>query len=239
MLLDRRPQWGFVEIILIYLGIMVSSILFVAWQEEFAALLLTWGIPYNESTFFISAFLVQFFVTVLLIYVFAIVVNKASFRDLGFKVPAKKELLYYGVGGGILLLMIVFLLSIPIAYLNPNLEPQPYEEILRELTQKTSVVWLVIIGVVLAPLSEEMFYRGIIYPVFRRHLGPTWGIVISGIIFGLAHFDLWRAIPLAIGGMGLCYIYEKTRSILVTTVAHGVWNLIMTLMVLQSIQLLT
>jgi membrane protease YdiL (CAAX protease family) len=143
------------------------------------------------------------------------------------------------VGGGILLITIVFVLSIPIAYLNPELEPQMYEEILRSLTDKNAIIWLMVIGVVLAPLSEEMFYRGMIYPVFRRYLSPLWAMAVSGTIFGLAHFDLWRSIPLAIGGIGLCYIYEKTGSILVTTVAHGVWNLIMTLMVIYSVSFLT
>lgn len=238
MLLEKRPQWSFIDIILVYMGIMISGILFAVWQQEIGELLLSWGIPQNLYTFFVSAFLVQFLVTVLLVYFFTVVVNKASARDIGLKAASGAEFMKYGVGGGILLLLIVMLLSIPIGYLNPQLDPQPYEEMLRSVTQEASFIWLVIIGVVLAPLSEEMFYRGMIYPVFRHYLGPSWAVVIAGIIFGLAHLDLWRAIPLAVGGMGLCYIYEKTRSIWVTTVAHGVWNLVMTVMVYYSISLL-
>jgi len=62
------------------------------------------------------------------------------------------------------------------------------------------------------------------YPVFRRHLGIRWGATAAGAVFGLAHWDLWRTIPLAVGGALLCWIYEKTGSILVSAVAHGVWN---------------
>lgn len=239
MILERRLKWSFIDIILVYVGIMLSGILFAVWQKEIGQILLSWGIPQNLYTFFFSAFLVQFLATVLLVYFFTIVVNKASMRDIGFEAASGADFIKYGVGGGILLLVIVMVLSIPISYLNPHIDPQPYEEMLRSVTQEASFLWLVIIGVVLAPLSEEMFYRGMIYPVFRRHLGPTWAIVIAGIIFGLAHLDLWRALPLAVGGMGLCYIYEKTRSILVTTVAHGVWNLVMTVLVYYSINLLT
>jgi membrane protease YdiL (CAAX protease family) len=94
---------------------------------------------------------------------------------------------------------------------------------------------VLVVGAVLAPVSEELFYRGMIYPLFRKHLGPMWGSIISGIIFGLAHLDLWRAIPLALGGIVLCYIYEKSGSILVSILAHGVWNGVMSILIYLSL----
>ena len=235
MILDNRPKWGFIEIIMVYLGIILSSIVYAMWGDDLGEILVSLGIPANDFTMFIIAFLVQFIFTVVLVYFFTVVANKATLQEIGFVVASGDDFLRYGVGGGILLLIIVFVMSIPIGYLNPQLEPQLYEEILRSLTDKSTIFWLIITGVVLAPLSEEMFYRGMIYPVFRRYLSTPWAMAVSGIIFGLAHFDLWRTLPLAVGGMGLCYIYEKTHSILVTAVAHGVWNLIMTLMVIYSI----
>lgn len=238
MTLDKSPQWGFLEIIMVYLGIVLSSIVYAMWGDEIGEILISLGIPDNDFTMFVSAFLVQFLFTVVLVYFFTVVTNKATLREIGFVVASGEDFLRYGVGGGILLLTIVFIMSIPIGYLNPQLEPQLYEEMLRSLTDNSTLFWLIITGVVLAPLSEEMFYRGMIYPVFRRYLSLPWAMAVSGIIFGLAHFDLWRALPLAVGGMGLCYIYEKTRSILVSAVAHGVWNLIMTLMVIYSINAL-
>lgn len=238
MTLDKSPQWGFLEIIMVYLGIIFSSIVYAMWGDEIAEILVNLRLPDNDFTMFIIAFLIQFFFTVILVYFFTVVTNKATAREIGFVVASGDDFLRYGVGGGILLLTIVFIMSIPIGYLNPQLEPQLYEEMLRSLIDDATLFWLIITGVVLAPLSEEMFYRGMIYPVFRRYLSLPWAMAVSGIIFGLAHFDLWRALPLAVGGAGLCYIYEKTRSILVTAVAHGVWNLIMTLMVIYSINAL-
>jgi len=95
---------------------------------------------------------------------------------------------------------------------------------MRSATRLPDIAALVLAGTVLAPVSEELFYRGMIYPVLRQHLGPAWGAVLAGLIFGLAHWDPWRALPLAVGGAVLCYMYEKSGSVLVPMVAHGLWN---------------
>jgi len=119
-------------------------------------------------------------------------------------------------------------------YFQPDLDMQDIEQIMRSATHLPDIIALVFAGTVLAPVSEELFYRGMIYPVFRKHLGPAWGAILAGVIFGLAHFDLWRGLPLAVGGAILCYMYEKSGSILVPMVAHGLWNGTMFAIILLS-----
>jgi len=60
-------------------------------------------------------------------------------------------------------------------------------------------------------------------------------IILAGLLFGLAHFDLGRIIPLSVGGAILCYIYERTGSILTSALAHGIWNGVMALVVFLSL----
>lgn len=127
-------------------------------------------------------------------------------------------------------MVIIMGLGLIMNYFNPEIKPQPFEEMLREASS-ISFIFLLVIGAVLAPISEELYYRGMVYPVFRFYMGPLGGAIVAGLIFGLVHWDLWRAIPLAAGGAILCYIYEKSGSILVSAVAHGTWNGIMALIV--------
>ncbi len=47
---------------------------------------------------------------------------------------------------------------------------------------------LVIIGALLAPVLEEVFYRGYIFPFFQSKLNSFWGIVIASLFFGLSHY---------------------------------------------------
>ena len=59
-----------------------------------------------------------------------------------------------------------------------------------------AVLWLIFPMVVLmAPLVEEVLFRGVIYRVLAQALGARWGIVLSGLIFGLVHMNLAGLIP--------------------------------------------
>ena len=177
----------------------------------------------------------QFLVTVGLVLLLVGVARQTDWRELGLKPLSARKMLRYGIVGGLALLAVIFVLSLPLEILNPDIEPQVYEEILRSAHGVSQLLLLLLMGAVLAPISEELFFRGMIYPLTRYSLGPFWGAIGAGIIFGLAHWDAWRAIPLAIGGAILCYLYEKSGSIWATVTAHGMWNGIMTLLVYFSL----
>ena len=106
-------------------------------------------------------------------------------------------------------------------------ELQDFAKILLMVDSYGELFLAVIMGVVLAPLGEEIFFRGFFYPALRRRFGAAWGIVITALFFSALHFDLYRLLPIAVGGIGLTYLYEKTRNIWTSIIAHGVWNGIM------------
>lgn len=90
--------------------------------------------------------------------------------------------------------------------------------------------WIAIIlisSVLLTPLYEELFFRGLLQSLFRRHLGPWPSIVLSSALFGLAHFPLPHTIaPLAALGVALGYNYERTGRLWAPIVTHGLFNLV-------------
>lgn len=229
----EKPRWGFTEIILVYLGILGTGLIVSLLSSKIPQLAAGFGM--GDIGFFLFAFLIQFLTTVGLVYILAIALVQGNWSELGFKSTSLSNFLEYGVLGGILLIIMIVILGAVIKQFQPDLPPQYYEEMLRSAGKLPVFLVVFIAGAILAPLSEEIFYRGMVYPVFRYHLGPFWGAVAAGLVFGLAHWDLWRALPLSIGGAILCYIYEKTGSIWVSTVAHGVWNGAMSLVVYLSL----
>lgn len=222
----EQPRWGFFDVILVYLGILGITLL-----GSIIPLRLEMGI----TAFFLLSFSIQFLATVSFVYLFAVVLPRGSWSDLGVRKPRWRDLRSYGLVGGLLLIVMVMLMGIVIKYFQPDLPPQEIEELLRSVTRLPDVLAICFAAVVMAPVAEELFYRGMIYPLFRKYLGPRGGAVLAGLVFGLAHYDLWRALPLAVGGVALCYFYEKSDSILVPMVAHGVWNGFMCLVIYFSV----
>jgi len=90
----------------------------------------------------------------------------------------------------------------------------------------TVAAGILIIGV--APLSEEIFFRGFIFGGFRRRLPFLVAAVLSALVFGLFHYtgsgSLTVVPQLAFLGFALCWVYERTGSIYPTIALHVLNN---------------
>jgi len=84
-------------------------------------------------------------------------------------------------------------------------------------------------SVVLAPLFEEVVFRGILFATLRTALGPALAIALSGAIFGVAHgYGALGFLDVAFSGMLWAWAFEKTGSVLPGMAAHAVTNLLVT-----------
>jgi uncharacterized protein len=88
----------------------------------------------------------------------------------------------------------------------------------------TATATLLFVGV-LVPFAEEAFFRGVLYRWLRTRWGVRAGIVVSGLIFGAVHVEPATAIPAAVLGMGLAWIYERHKSLWSCTLVHALNNL--------------
>jgi uncharacterized protein len=98
-------------------------------------------------------------------------------------------------------------------------------------------VWLAaILLLVAAPVSEELFFRGLLYKGLRTQLPFVTAGAISAVLFGLAHLQEalpgpWQGAVLLVGvlslvGFGFAFIYERRGTIVAPMAAHAVFNLI-------------
>jgi hypothetical protein len=79
-------------------------------------------------------------------------------------------------------------------------------------------------AVVLAPLFEETIFRGVLLPVLGRELGVTWGIVVSSLMFGIAHLSLSELPPLFLLGLGLGWLRWSGGRLGACVILHALWN---------------
>jgi len=80
---------------------------------------------------------------------------------------------------------------------------------------------------VLAPIAEELFFRGFCFTALRRALGMLPAAVLTGIIFGAIHLggtEIEFIVPLMVFGFFLCLLYVWTDSLLPCIVLHALNN---------------
>lgn len=79
---------------------------------------------------------------------------------------------------------------------------------------------------VLAPIGEEILFRGWIYTSLRASFGVVAAMLVVSVLFALAHWEKTHLYALAVFpvGLGLAYIRERTGTIKASIVVHGLYN---------------
>lgn len=79
---------------------------------------------------------------------------------------------------------------------------------------------------VVAPISEEICFRGMLFGGIRRRLPLPFAALAAGAVFGLLHYSTgWSAVPmLIVFGAILAIVYEKTDSLWPAIIMHALNN---------------
>ncbi len=90
-----------------------------------------------------------------------------------------------------------------------------------------ALVAVCVLVTVIAPIAEEVFFRGYFYGALRNWRGPWPAALVTGLVFGAIHLGSAEAaflVPLAILGVMLCVVREQTGSLLPCVALHAVNN---------------
>lgn len=155
---------------------------------------------------------------------------RRPFSELGFVKPHKRFIVL-GFIVGVLLFLSIGLLGNLLTHLLGTPPPQSFAVAVNG-GNFWELCLLIILGSIIAPIKEEMLFRGLMYPPLRKALGRSKGILVTGLFFAALHFDLVRLLPLFIGGVVLTWLYERSSSIWPSIVAHGTWNALMAIALL-------
>jgi membrane protease YdiL (CAAX protease family) len=84
----------------------------------------------------------------------------------------------------------------------------------------------VLMIVLLAPVAEELFFRGFLFAGLRTRWSLWPASITSGLIFGLVHAPtgITTVVPLATLGFALCWLYDRTGSLWPCVIAHMINN---------------
>ncbi|QJC50950.1 CPBP family intramembrane metalloprotease [Paenibacillus albicereus] len=163
------------------------------------------------------------------VYIVALRPNQASWAEVGLRrFPPR-------YGWRILLwLLALIALSVAAVYgtslLGNTVDNSKTESLKQNAALAGLLIGIVSAGIV-SPVYEEIFYRGFIYRWLRTRTGRTGAIVLSSLIFTLAHYPTLNAMPVNfLSGIVLAWTYERTGSVVPGMIVHGAFNTIAVLL---------
>ncbi len=98
---------------------------------------------------------------------------------------------------------------------------------LKTTEQAADNSWgLAILGLLLAPFAEEVFFRGLLYRSLRRRWSMEVATAVVALLFAAIHERVYYFLPTFVMGIIACEIYERRKSLVAPIALHGFWNLL-------------
>jgi len=189
-----------------------------------------------------AAYVIGMVLTIVLVYIVPLLVTAIVFKSFGYysrsggltalyKKPRRLARALgtfpamYGLGYGIALLTLLasFLFSRLFTGWHTVVEDLLQPTAIEPSSDIVGALMLVFLMVVIAPVFEEIWVRGIMYDALKP-FGCGIAIVISSVIFGLMHGSFQMLFYTTALGFALGYIRYATGSIFVPTILHFIIN---------------
>lgn len=220
--------WGWREIVKATLFMIVATLVLSA---VLAGIVFVTGRPLAESAKMSSApvFIAVtaiYAMVVLGVYLFAVRRPGSSWGQLGFRpfdwwwAPLAPVLTTLQLMGMALINLVLVLPFTDGAFENPQIEQITGG---MSLTPTDFAVLLVLIAII-APIAEEIFFRGMLYPVMRQRWGAPVAITANALAFALLHVIPILLPGLFFVGLILAWVRERSGSIGPTILMHALQN---------------
>lgn len=163
-------------------------------------------------------------------YVFYIVHVKChqSITALGLSLVNVSNNIKQGIKKYLLTLPLIilagFVINLISNYYGINPEMQDVVKWILEEKSLFILMSLVFFGIIIAPLIEEIIFRGFLQSALKNYFGRRYAILISASLFAAVHMDIFAFFQILILGILLGYLYEKTQTLAASVVVHIIHN---------------
>lgn len=94
----------------------------------------------------------------------------------------------------------------------------------QEASAVTVRIMIAISAIIIAPVAEEIVFRGYIYTATKRFSNRFFAAILSSLLFGVVHFNISAFIPLVFLALLLTIAYELSGSIWAPISIHALFN---------------
>jgi membrane protease YdiL (CAAX protease family) len=142
-----------------------------------------------------------------------------------FRFRLQDKWFLWGLGGYCAALPIVVVVSL----INQQLwqgqgGSNPLLQLALESQDSTALSIFFFTAAIAAPLFEELLFRGFLLPSLTRYFSVWGAIVVSALLFAIAHLSLSEILPLSALGVVLGVVYTRSRNLLAPMLLHSLWN---------------
>lgn len=224
----RDPAWGLWEILLVIVAYVASLFICgLAWYSLLKGFANQQGqsFPLNIAAsplFFVPMQTAAYFMTFVFMRMHITLRSQQDFwKAIRWRMPALEPGIAYALTGVILAILVQFSSAVL-----PMPKSVPMQEFFRD---PRSAYMMAAFGVLMAPIAEEIFFRGLVFPVLARHMGAAAAIIVTAATFALLHQgQLARAwaplLLLFLVGLVLTIIRARSNSVAASWIMHLSYN---------------
>ncbi|MCX6628986.1 MAG: type II CAAX endopeptidase family protein [Candidatus Solibacter sp.] len=217
---ERDPFWGYADL-LIFAGLAIPCMLLgfglvkaAFWILHLHPAVKTWELLAAQFAFYALLFGT-------LVVLCRMQYDRPFWRSLGWVAPRLPffSVAASGVGPAVAVSLLGALIR------TPHTE-NPLTELLKN---PTSLILVAVFGTVVAPVCEELLFRGFLQPLLVRSLGALAGILLTAIPFGMLHYEeygrSWRHVLLiSVSGVAFGWMRQATGSTKAAAGMHSAYN---------------
>lgn len=156
--------------------------------------------------------------------------SNISWREaFGLRPASRVRAVAWGLAAGILFVPAAWLLQLVSQFVMELMKLKlvaqaAVDEVQNSARSVPEKILFAAFALLLAPLVEEIIFRGILYPAIKQTGHPRLALWLTSIIFGVMHFNLVSLMPLVVFGAFLALLYEATGSLLTPIATHAMFN---------------
>ena len=176
----------------------------------------------NPSTAFLLVDQTVAYIAGFAVLAFLPALARRSWRELGLRAPTATE-----VGWGLAGAAAMFIVSQLIGSIEEHVFHLKVQETAVDLLKSVrgpTLVLFAFLACIVAPVVEELSFRGFALNALLRYLPPVTAGVVSALLFGLVHGSWTALAPLAGAGGVLAVVYYRTGALSASMIAHAGFN---------------
>jgi uncharacterized protein len=132
--------------------------------------------------------------------------------------------LWIGLGAYLPLQLIAYASMLILQKVGVSVDAQPAIQLFVNADDSRMLFGLCFLAMVVAPIGEEILFRGFFQPIFKGYVSPVLSIAITSVLFSAMHLHAPTFLPLLFLGGVLGIIYECTGSLSLCIGLHMTFN---------------